>query len=352
LLEGGVAGVFQSTRNALGEQDVIEIQIYGDEGTIYFRNSAVDELEWVRKSVDGPDLIRETLAAPVSCRYGEVEDFFDRLRGLERDGFPDLVDGYLNQEVIEAIILASEKRRTVTIQEVRPAGLIVPSVGKEGVYSSQAAWESAVGNRKFLGSAAFAYPAVDPKLPNVLLIGDSISIGYTSTVRAKLQQQANVFRIPVNGGDTGRGLEKLADWLDSIAWDAIHFNWGLHDLKYMKDGELDLSGAIVNTPEQYESNLRLLVKSLKATGAKLIWANTKPVPAESGGRVQDSEQVYNVRAAEVMMEHGIPINDLNGLVRSAAFRGALLRNVHFDEEGYSRLGDQTSECITRCLTVE
>jgi predicted dehydrogenase len=123
LLEGGVAGVFQSTRNALGEQDVIEIQIYGDEGTIYFRNSAQDELEWVHKSANGPDLIRETLAAPVSCRYGEVEDFFDRLRGLERDGFPDLVDGYLNQEVIEAIVRASEVRRTVTIQEVRPAGL-------------------------------------------------------------------------------------------------------------------------------------------------------------------------------------------------------------------------------------
>jgi predicted dehydrogenase len=133
LLEGGVAGVFQSTRNALGEQDVIEIQIYGDEGTIYFRNSAQGELEWVRKSADGPDLIRETLAAPVSCRYGEVDDFFDRLRGLERDGFPGLVDGYLNQEVIEAIIRASDERRTVAIRKVRPEGLRVPFPGKEGI---------------------------------------------------------------------------------------------------------------------------------------------------------------------------------------------------------------------------
>jgi predicted dehydrogenase len=131
LLEGGAAGVFQSTRNALGEKDVIEIQIYGDEGTIYFRNSAMDELVWVRNNADGQDVIRETIAAPVGCRYGEVEDFFDRLRGLERDGFPGLVDGYLNQEVIEAIIRASAERRTVTIREVRPEGLRIPPANSE-----------------------------------------------------------------------------------------------------------------------------------------------------------------------------------------------------------------------------
>ncbi len=111
-----------------------------------------------------------------------------------------------------------------------------------------------------------------PGLPRVLLIGDSISIGYTLPARALLAGAANVHRIPVNGGPTPRGVEQIDSWLGKGKWDVIHFNWGLHDLKYMSDGrkqvELDI----------YERNLERLVERLQATGAKLIWASTTPVP--------------------------------------------------------------------------
>lgn len=40
-----------------------------------------------------------------------------------------------------------------------------------------------------------------PGLPRVLLIGDSISIGYTEPVRMELAGKANVHRIPTNGSD-------------------------------------------------------------------------------------------------------------------------------------------------------
>ncbi len=52
---------------------------------------------------------------------------------------------------------------------------------------------------------AFAPIKVNPKLPNVLLIGDSISIGYTPATRKFLAGKANVHRIPTNGGPTIRG---------------------------------------------------------------------------------------------------------------------------------------------------
>jgi len=51
-----------------------------------------------------------------------------------------------------------------------------------------------------------------PGLPRVLLIGDSISIGYTIPTRKLLQGKANVHRIPVNGGPTTRGLEQIENW--------------------------------------------------------------------------------------------------------------------------------------------
>ena len=52
-----------------------------------------------------------------------------------------------------------------------------------------------------------------PGLPRVLLIGDSISIGYTLSVRAALKGVANVHRIPTNGGPTSKGLENIEAWL-------------------------------------------------------------------------------------------------------------------------------------------
>src|SRR5579862_6853691 len=72
-----------------------------------------------------------------------------------------------------------------------------------------------------------------PGLPRVLLIGDSISIGYTLPVRALLKGRANVVRPPLNCGMTDRGLKHLDEWLGSNHWDVIHFNFGLHDLKYL-----------------------------------------------------------------------------------------------------------------------
>ena len=74
-------------------------------------------------------------------------------------------------------------------------------------------------------------------LPNVLIIGDSISIGYTLPTRALLKEKVNLHRIPTNGGPTTKGLSEIEKWLGNKKWDLIHFNWGLHDLKYMgKDG--------------------------------------------------------------------------------------------------------------------
>ena len=141
--------------------------------------------------------------------------------------------------------------------------------------------KSAAAPKQKKPDPAFAPVTDDPKLPRVLLIGDSISVGYTLPVRALLQGKANVHRILENGGSTSRGLEKLQSWLGDGKWDVIHFNWGLHDLKYMDDkGKYvtpDQGKQVAPLPE-YESNLRKLVARMKATGAKLIWATITPIP--------------------------------------------------------------------------
>lgn len=192
---------------------------------------------------------------------------------------------------------------------------------------------------------AFAPIKDDPALPRVLLIGDSISIGYTLPTRKLLDGKANLHRIPENGGPTTNGLEKLDRWLGSGKWDVIHFNWGLHDIK------LDPEGKHQVPPEQYEKNLRELVKRLKATKAKLIWASTTPVPEGkvSPPRKDDDVVAYNAVAKKIMEENGIPINDLYSLARRQLEKLQLKVNVHFTPQGSAALAEQVAARIQEQL---
>jgi acyl-CoA thioesterase-1 len=181
-----------------------------------------------------------------------------------------------------------------------------------------------------------------PGLPRVLLIGDSISMGYTLPVRARLAGKANVLRPAENCGETARGLKSLDKWLGSGHWDVIHFNFGLHDLKY-----LDAAGKYV-PPAQgkqvasvavYEEHLRALVARLRQTGAKLIFAATTPVPADTLGRVEHDELKYNETAERVMRELGVAVDDLHAVATADQARLQLPHNVHFTPAGYEKLAD-------------
>jgi acyl-CoA thioesterase-1 len=189
-------------------------------------------------------------------------------------------------------------------------------------------------------------------LPRVLLIGDSISMGYTIPTRTALAGVANVHRIPTNGSSTDVGLKSLDAWLATDGankkWDVIHFNWGLHDLKHWKDGKMDLAGPQVNPVEQYEKNLREIVARLKKTGAKLIWASTTPVPEGSGGRVFKDELAYNEAALRVMKSEGVAIDDLHAVV-VAKPDTQLPKNVHFTADGYKVLAAHVAASIKAAL---
>lgn len=184
-----------------------------------------------------------------------------------------------------------------------------------------------------------------PDRPRVLLIGDSISIGYTLDTRKLLEGKANLHRIPVNGGPTTRGLESIDSWLQDGPWAVIHFNWGLHDLKFMENGKHQVALA------EYETNLRLLVARLKKTGARLIWASTTPVPnAKLSPPRKDSDVIaYNAAARGIMVEHDIAINDLYQAALPQLAEIQRPANVHFTSEGYQRLAEQASAAVLKAL---
>ncbi|QEG43373.1 SGNH/GDSL hydrolase family protein [Roseimaritima ulvae] len=194
-------------------------------------------------------------------------------------------------------------------------------------------------------------------LPRVLLIGDSISIGYTVPVRRMLADEANVIRPLTNCGPTTRGVQHIDEWLGEGKWDVIHFNWGLHDLKYIGsrgDGlvAVDSKGSHQQVaPEAYAANLERLVKRLKQTGASLIWCATTPVPKGAKGRVVGDSQKYNEIAAEIMQRHGIAINDLYTVALEKQDEIQLPANVHFRPAGSKYLAEQVVKEIRAALAA-
>lgn len=178
-------------------------------------------------------------------------------------------------------------------------------------------------------------------LPRVLLIGDSISMGYTLRVR-DLLDEANVQRIPNNGGNTAQILVELDRWLltgGSSAWDVIHFNSGVHDAVRNVPNVSDISLT------DYATNLQTLIDRFKAVSTHVVFATTTPNPAYLV-RYGD-HAAYNAVAVPLMQQNGVAINDLYAAILPRF--AELSHGVHYVPKGYNLLASRVARSISACL---
>jgi hypothetical protein len=163
------------------------------------------------------------------------------------------------------------------------------------------------------------------KLPRVLIIGDFVHQQAVQGVQKDLKGKADVHYPRLDPGivvSSSSVLEYFDQFVGEGDWDVIHFNVGLGDLIYRAPWMKALrvfprhAGGIRNTPpEQYKKNLHELVRRLKATNAKLIWASTTPIRHSAADVFEKGSEIeYNAIAAKVMKEHGIPTNDMYAFV--------------------------------------
>jgi len=161
-------------------------------------------------------------------------------------------------------------------------------------------------------------------LPRVLIIGDSVHRQSMGPLEKMFQGKAVIAHAqasPIH--NTTTMLEALETMLGESKWDVIYFNCGLGDLihrvpdlKSFRVMPIHEGGVKATSPDNYEANLREIVKRLKATGAKLIWANTTPIRASTSNVFElGSEVTYNDLAAKVMAENEVPISDMYNHVR-------------------------------------
>jgi len=185
--------------------------------------------------------------------------------------------------------------------------------------------------------------APDTTLPRVLLIGDSIVVGYREVVSGRLEGVANVDMLATSKCITDPALVRETRFvMEEYEHAVIHFNNGLHG-KHLSD-------------EQYEAGLREYVRTLRQlSNARLVWASSTPV-AKAGDPAalheERNPQVLsrNRIAAEIMKEHGIPVHDLYGLVvgrPELRVGGADL--AHYNADGQAVQGEAVAKTILGIL---
>ena len=208
-------------------------------------------------------------------------------------------------------------------------------------------------------------------MKNVVLIGDSIRLGYDKKVRELLGSNVQVFSPGENCRYTKFTLWGMYNWMAS--WgnpniDVIHWNTGIWDLhRCTADGEL-----FTPLPEYLETNRRLAIQ-MESYTKKLIWATIIP-----GGKGLDKHvpvnylmngdpniakvyltdymepwnadvRRYNKAATELMRSRGIHVNDLYSVIDGKQDEYISADGIHPTDAGYTALAEKVAAEIRRML---
>ena len=184
-------------------------------------------------------------------------------------------------------------------------------------------------------------------LPLVVLIGDSIRMGYQDHVVSQLAGRVKVWVPKANGGDSRNVLAHLGQWVFSRQPDLVHVNCGLHDLKRAFGAESAVPLA------EYEGNVRQILQRLqRELDGAVVWTTTTPVDEnwhhqnKGFDRLEADVEAYNAAARAVAVDLGVPIDDLFAVVeREGKARLLTQDGVHFTEEGSQLLGRVVAECV-------
>lgn len=213
----------------------------------------------------------------------------------------------------------------------------------------------------FLAFPKLGLGNLSQKLPSILIIGDSISIGYTPFVKELISFRGNISRPmqengkPENCQGTTNGVKNIKRWIGDTKWNIIHFNFGLHDIKHV-DPVTGKNSNIPKHPQQadlkhYKKNLTEIVSILKTTGAKLIFATTTPYPDDVGAplRKPGMPEKYNQAATKIMNKNDISINNLYAFMKPRMTELQRPQNVHFTKAGNIALAGKVTERILEAL---
>ena len=183
----------------------------------------------------------------------------------------------------------------------------------------------------------------------VVLIGDSIRMGYQPLVQKKLEGEAEVWGPAQNCRHSLWALDHFPEWVAAQEPDVVHVNFGIHDVSIQADGEHQI------LLPQYCLCLRRFIAKVKELGnAQMIWATTTPlyaaqegVPMEQWPKRDVAElDTYNAAALEIVEPEGLPVDDLHQAILDNDFAKCLSEDgCHMTELGNEVLSDAVAAAI-------
>jgi lysophospholipase L1-like esterase len=179
-------------------------------------------------------------------------------------------------------------------------------------------------------------PHPDPKLPNVLLLGDSLSRNYFPQVTKDLAGVANVYLMASSPsvGDP-RLTQQMREFaaMEHVPFRIVHFNNGMHGWDY--------------TEAQYKAAFPAFLRTVRSLVAKdgaLIWATTTPVkPQAFNGATNDRVDARNAIARSFVDALHIRVDDQHALMLQ--HQDLYQDTVHFNAAGSNLMGDQAAAMI-------
>lgn len=172
----------------------------------------------------------------------------------------------------------------------------------------------------------------------MLIIGDSISLCYTPSVRQLLSGKFEVHRVPHNGASTELGLKSVDKYLEAGPWDLITVNWGLHDLTYFADKPQKNKTLIADYKTRLET---ILLPKLGSSGAKLIWMRITQTNNHPLHRPGDIDEYNSVADAAALSRKILTLDLLAG--NNAVEH--LPDNLHFTQSTCNGFGKRIEEKV-------
>ena len=193
-------------------------------------------------------------------------------------------------------------------------------------------------------------------MKKVLLLGDSIRMGYDEYVRDLLKGKAEVYFDEDNGRFAAFTLWQVNQMFQHHGkFDVVHWNNGYWDMNV----EAPMTQAM-HPLEEYLHFLRRILGEIRNNGAKVIFATTTPVPESAEVRAtaqvdaflhyrNEWVRTYNDAAKKLMAEENVPVNDLYALCLESPTYYKCPDMLHLTQEGYLACARQAVEWIERLL---
>ena len=183
------------------------------------------------------------------------------------------------------------------------------------------------------------------QLPRILIIGDSIVVGYNPIVAELLANKANISFYSTSKcvGDPSI-IRELEYAVGEYPCDMIHFNNGLHGFSASET-------EYANGLKTYTGHLLQLVGDTPC-----VWASSTPVTVKDTPEAFDP--VLNPRiiernrlADQIMRQHHIPVNDLYSLVHGHP-EYSCGDGYHYNEDGKKAQAAQVAKVISDTLNLK